>query len=65
SQPELNVWSNGGILYITSTTNKDINVFIYTIDGKLIEKTIVNGHKQIAGLPKGIYIVNRQKVVIQ
>ena len=65
SQPELNVWSNGGILYITSTTNKDINVCIYTIDGKLIEKTIVNGHKQIAGLPKGIYIVNRQKVVIQ
>lgn len=64
-QHNLKVWSANSCIYISTSTNEGVNVNIYGVDGKIIERTTVNGHKQINGLPKGLYIVNNQKVIVK
>ena len=62
---ELKVWSANGCIHISTATGNNTPVNIFTIDGRLIERVIVNGHKQVSGLPKGIYIVNKKKVIVK
>jgi hypothetical protein len=55
-------YSENGILHIESNRTQQINIF--AIDGRMIKTLqIVSGENQIA-LPKGIYIIEKQKVIV-
>ena len=58
------VWSANGVLEIVA--DKAQCVKICSIDGCIVRNMELNeGHNVITNLPKGIYIVNNQKVIIK
>lgn len=54
--------SNGNIV-ISSATPLTVNV--YSVNGRLVRKVSVNGTATVTGLPAGVYIVGKQKVVVE
>ena len=40
-------------------------VSIYGTDGRMVRQVTVDGHEQVRGLSKGLYIVDRQKVIVR
>ena len=58
------VWSANGVLEIVA--DKAQSVKICSIDGCIVRNMELNeGHNVITNLPKGIYIVNNQKIIIK
>ena len=56
------VYSENGIIYINSNCRR--NVKIYTAAGQLVRDVELHeGANQITGLAKGVYIVNRVKII--
>ena len=43
---------------------KDMNVTVYSIDGRIVASQLLSSGHHAIDLPKGIYIVNRTKVVV-
>ena len=42
-----------------------LTVPIYGTDGRMVRQVTVDGHEQVRGLSKGLYIVDRQKVIVR
>lgn len=60
---EFRMWAENGVLGIISSTDQLLS--IYALDGRLVGKIEVKtGANSVAGLAKGIYVINNQKVVI-
>ncbi|MDO5129367.1 MAG: chitobiase/beta-hexosaminidase C-terminal domain-containing protein [Prevotellaceae bacterium] len=56
------VYSENGIIYINSNCPRTVK--IYTAAGQLVRKVELNaGVNQVTGLAKGVYIVNRVKII--
>lgn len=59
---ENDVYSEDGVIYINSNGKRDVK--IYNAAGQLVRKVELNaGVNQITGLAKGVYIVNRVKII--
>lgn len=61
----LKVWAQYGKLNLRTHPERAEEVNIYHINGQKIKQIRVKGHMQISDLPKGIYLVNRQKIIIR
>ena len=48
----------------TAKTESDRLVKVYSLDGRLL-RTAMSSHEATAGLPKGIYIVNKKKLILK
>ena len=48
----------------TAKTESDGFVKVYSLDGRLL-RTAMSSHEATAGLPKGIYIVNKKKLILK
>lgn len=60
---ELVFFSNNGILFAKSTIETELPV--YSVSGKIIRTILIRpGQNAFYGIPKGIYIVNHEKVLI-
>ena len=56
------VYCENGIIYINSNCKRDVK--IYNAAGQMVRKVELNaGVNQITGLAKGVYIVNRVKII--
>lgn len=61
---KIKFYSNNGLLYAESSVEKDAT--LYSISGVALQKLHINkGTNSFEGIPAGIYIVERQKVVVQ
>ena len=54
----------GGIV-LEGPSDASLRVTIYGTDGRAVRQATVCGHTLVGGLPKGLYIVERQKVVVR
>ncbi len=63
AEESVQAWGGQGCIYLQTTDEVAVN--IYTLDGRTIRKTTVSGTQQINGLPKGLYFVNRTKVIVK
>lgn len=50
---------------LTLNAKEDSNVIVYTLDGRIFRTYSVKSGKQQIRLPKGIYIINKQKVIVR
>ena len=48
----------------TAKTESDGFVKVYSLDGRLL-RSHESSHEATAGLPKGIYIVNKKKIILK
>lgn len=55
----------GGDGCITVTSDRPTSVAVWNTNGVLMSRQTVDGTAVIGGLPRGLYIVNRQKVVVR
>lgn len=62
---DLKAWGGEGIINLLAGEDNPVDVSIYTTDGRLCRRLRAEGFHQVTNLPKGIYIVNRQKVVVR
>lgn len=61
----LKAWGGEGLINLFSAEDAPVAVSIYGTDGRLYQRLTVTGFRQVSNLPKGIYIVNRQKVMVK
>ncbi len=54
-----------GHIRIVAPDNRTVSLPVHGIDGRLVRQITVNGDTHVGGLPRGIYIVARQKVVVR
>jgi hypothetical protein len=59
----LRYYSENGVLYIFSSKTQNLN--IYGIDGRLCKKAELSAGENSIALPRGVYIVDKQKVVLK
>ena len=66
-QADLAVKAYGGEghIRIVSPGNQAVSLPVHGIDGRLVRQITVNGDTRVGGLPRGIYIVARQKVAVR
>lgn len=62
---ELKVWGEYGCINIRNITHAPVCVNIYTPDGQEVKHLVVRDNARVDGLPRGIYIVNKVKVVVR
>ena len=61
---EIKFYSSNGVLYAESSVDKDVTLF--TISGVPIRNLkVTKGTNSYVGIPAGIYIVEKQKVIVQ
>lgn len=63
SEKNFRYYSENGTLHIIS--NKAQSIIIYGIDGRLVQKMELVEGENLTNLPKGIYIVNNQKIIVK
>lgn len=61
----LKVWGGEGSIHIFTGTETPVKVCIYGTNGKLYRQLTVEGTGKVGNLQKGIYIVNKQKVMVR
>ena len=54
-----------GCISLQGPEGQVLTVSIYGTDGRMVRQVTVNGHEQVRGLSKGLYIVDRQKVIVR
>lgn len=60
----LSIYAANGTIYVDASQSQKVN--IYSVDGRIIKTVELNiGQNSIAGIAKGIYLINKQKVVIK
>lgn len=58
------VYSENGILYINSSSERDAN--LYNIGGQLVRKLhLTQGVNEVNGISKGVYVINKIKIIIK
>ena len=58
------IYSDNGILYIES--DADYNFNIYTTSGHLVRRlALKKGKNAVSDLVKGVYVINRQKIIVK
>lgn len=62
SEDGLSVRTAGGKLYMSSA--QPIQVNVYSLDGRTVWSGTVGNSKESVSLPKGVYVVNNQKVAL-
>ena len=54
-----------GCISLQGPEGQVLTVPIYGTDGRMVRQVTVDGHEQVRGLSKGLYIVDRQKVIVR
>ena len=54
-----------GCISLQGPEGQVLTVSIYGTDGRMVRQVTVDGHEQVRGLSKGLYIVDRQKVIVR
>ncbi len=54
-----------GCISLQGPEGEAVTVSVYGIDGRMVRQAAFVGHGQVCGLPKGIYVVERQKVIVR
>lgn len=58
-----NIYANNGVIYINTDKAQTMN--IYSIDGRIIKSVKLNpGSNKVTGITEGIYLVNKQKIML-
>lgn len=61
----IRAWGGEGFINLLAEEGNPTEVRIYGLDGKLCKQMTIEGFRRIGNLQKGIYIVNRQKVMVR
>mgnify|MGYP003376281843 CR=1 FL=1 len=54
-----------GYISLQGLEGQVLTVSIYGTDGRIVRQVTVDGQEQVRGLSKGLYIVDRQKVIVR
>ena len=54
-----------GYISLQGPEGQVLTVSIYGTDGRIVRQVTVDGYEQVRGLSKGLYIVDRQKVIVR
>ena len=54
-----------GCISLQGPEGQVLTVSIYGTDGRMVRQVTVDGREQVRGLSKGLYIVDRQKVIVR
>ena len=63
--PTVKAYGGNGSITLQGPEGQAITVAIYTTDGRIARQVTVDGYTQVHGLAKGLYIVDRQKVIVR
>ena len=61
----VNAYGGEGCISLQGPEGQVLTVSIYGTDGRMVRQVTVDGHEQVRGLSKGLYIVDRQKVIVR
>ncbi|WP_333690468.1 DUF6383 domain-containing protein, partial [Barnesiella intestinihominis] len=50
--------------FFVVTLQKDMQVTVYSVDGRIVSSQMLSSGRHTVEVPKGIYIVNRTKVAV-
>lgn len=59
----LKIYGKTGVVVIETANNAKVDVCIFQIDGRMVGHYTIDGYAEIS-LPSGVYIVDKQKIVI-
>lgn len=60
----VNAWGGNSCIYLKNTSDEPATVCIYGLDGRMTRRISVSEETRIDGLAKGVYIVDRTKVIV-